>query len=288
MLKLIVFSLSQPISPSPDLLKQCEENKVHTHYYLYQANESLLYDFIHSLSVTKEECLFITDSQFLLSLLKKEQITTIGIQGSLDQYLSDTSFVTDSLEDLSYSTISMVFSHDHGQAYTILTTSRTIVRELSLQDMNEYYALLSQPQIRSSLEDFADYETEKEKLKAYIKHAYQFQLFGLWGVYDCLTGHLIGQCGISLSEINQCTEYELGYLISSAYEGKSYAFECSHAIINYAFSELDCTRLVARIRFENSRSIALALRLGFTWETDFYESGHKYKLYVITKQDYSF
>lgn len=58
-------------------------------------------------------------------------------------------------------------------------------------------------------------------------------------------------------------EVELAFAFGKSYWGQSYAYEASHAMIRYAFDELNLRRLVNGTGDDNLRSINLHRRLGF-------------------------
>ncbi len=69
---------------------------------------------------------------------------------------------------------------------------------------------------------------------------------------------------ISLDNIDK--EGEIGYWLSSDFEGKGLMTECVKALIKYGFKELNLHRIVIKCNSENIRSAAIPKRLGFTLE----------------------
>ena len=75
----------------------------------------------------------------------------------------------------------------------------------------------------------------------------------------------IGSVGfISLNKTHK--EGEIGYWISSDYEGKGLMTECVRASIKYGFKQLDLHRIVIRCSSANLKSSSIPRRLGFTHE----------------------
>ena len=77
-------------------------------------------------------------------------------------------------------------------------------------------------------------------------------------------GIIIGSCGLLLNEVNSFGE--IGYWIDGEFAGKGIVTDCCRALINYAFRELRLNRVQIRCAVGNSRSAALAKRLGFLHE----------------------
>jgi RimJ/RimL family protein N-acetyltransferase len=74
-------------------------------------------------------------------------------------------------------------------------------------------------------------------------------------------GTVIGACGI----LNQEQAPELGYWLGVPYWGKGYATEALHAVIDYAFTDLEHDALQAGARVTNPASRRVLEKCGFQW-----------------------
>lgn len=83
---------------------------------------------------------------------------------------------------------------------------------------------------------------------------------GGWAVEEADTGKLAGFVCLGLEPGDQ--EVELGFLLCSWAEGKGMAFEAAVEARTYAWTALKLKTLVSYIDARNTRSIALAKRLG--------------------------
>jgi RimJ/RimL family protein N-acetyltransferase len=72
---------------------------------------------------------------------------------------------------------------------------------------------------------------------------------------------VIGACGIVPHELGA----ELGYWLGVPYWGKGYATEALHAVIDYAFTDLDHVALQAGARVTNPASRRVLEKCGFQW-----------------------
>jgi RimJ/RimL family protein N-acetyltransferase len=101
---------------------------------------------------------------------------------------------------------------------------------------------------------------------------------GRQGVFLKSSGELCGQVHLS-PFVNQWyrwanepeprfnpLEVELAFAFGRQYWGLGYAYEACQAMIQYAFTELRLPRLVGGARRENSRSVNLQRRLGYSVE----------------------
>lgn len=84
--------------------------------------------------------------------------------------------------------------------------------------------------------------------------------YGAFGLDDRTTGAYVGEVGIYQPE--GFPEAELGWFVIPEAEGKGYAAEAARAVMDWVRATLGWDRLVSIIDPANTRSIALALRLG--------------------------
>lgn len=82
------------------------------------------------------------------------------------------------------------------------------------------------------------------------------------GVERLEDGAFVGQ--VALLKPDHFPELELGWMLTSEGEGYGYAFEAAEAARDYAYVEMGRDTLVSYIDPMNTRSIALAERLGAT------------------------
>jgi len=77
-------------------------------------------------------------------------------------------------------------------------------------------------------------------------------------------GKIAGGCGLLLNEVSNFGE--IGYWIDASLEGKGIVSDCCRALIDYSFAELQLNRVQIRCAAGNTRSGAIARRLGFLHE----------------------
>jgi len=75
-------------------------------------------------------------------------------------------------------------------------------------------------------------------------------------------GPVIGACGLTVIDGQQP---ELGYWLGVDYWGKGYATEAVHALIDYAFTDLEHDSLQAGARVTNPASRRVLEKCGFQW-----------------------
>ena len=74
-------------------------------------------------------------------------------------------------------------------------------------------------------------------------------------------GTVVGACGVTALEQTP----ELGYWLGVPYWGKGYATEALHAVIDYAFTDLNYESLQAGARVTNPGSRRVLEKCGFQW-----------------------
>jgi RimJ/RimL family protein N-acetyltransferase len=99
---------------------------------------------------------------------------------------------------------------------------------------------------------------------AYLIGHWHFLGYGYYAVEEKATGALIGRCGFT----NQpgWPAFELGWTIVPEYQGRGYATEAAHMLLQYAFTALDQPRVTSLIHPDNAPSRRVAEKLGQTIE----------------------
>ncbi|WP_439104476.1 GNAT family N-acetyltransferase [Celeribacter marinus] len=142
------------------------------------------------------------------------------------------------------------------QAPTI-TTARLTLRPHVARDFDAYADIFAS--------DRAGYMGQLKRRQAWFSFCSdvaQWSLFGYgaWGVERTDDGVFLGQ--VALLKPDHFPELELGWMMTPDGEGHGYAFEAAQAARDFAYVELGQETLVSYISPANTRSIALAMRLG--------------------------
>ncbi|MDU8912937.1 GNAT family N-acetyltransferase [Aestuariicoccus sp. MJ-SS9] len=149
-------------------------------------------------------------------------------------------------------------------------TDRLILREQRLSDLDAFVAFFAGDRAQ-----FVGGPCDRVDVwRMFCSGAGHWQLrgYGIWHVADRETGAPMGFTGV-LNHIDW-PEPELAYTIFDRYEGKGIAFEAASAARRAAATHFGLTRLISLIAPENTRSQALARRLGAAPERDTEIRGH--------------
>jgi RimJ/RimL family protein N-acetyltransferase len=148
----------------------------------------------------------------------------------------------------------------------VVTTPRLVVRDLRLEDAPFIVALLNDAAFIRNIGDrgVRTEEDAREYLTAGPLASYARHGFGLCAVTLAGSGELAGICGVLRRD--ELPEPDLGFAFLPQFRGQGYAFEAASAVKADAHARLGLSTLLAIVNPENSASIRLLEKLGFTRE----------------------
>lgn len=209
--------------------------------------------------------LAVTDDAGAARELKKLGLAVIGYQAEGEPLTHfSVNYVVSELAMVEDDYFNLIYMRAHNIPLLIACTERTIIREMTADDLPAMYELYSDEAVAKWVEPLYEYEKELEFTKAYIENVYSFYGYGLWLVFDRKTGELIGRAGISVREIDGEKRCELGYIIRGDRQRQGMGFEVSTAVMEYAADCLMIDELWLCIEKDNTASIGLGKKLGFT------------------------
>lgn len=217
--------------------------------------------------------LVITDNNVCLPFVKDCGLAIMGYMNyenekinmqDISLKINDIKYIVEELSQVDEDYFNLVFMRFHNLPLKIMETERTFIREMTIDDLPAMYELYSGENVKKWTEALYEYEEEKKFTLAYIDGMYDFYGYGLWLVFEKVTGKLIGRAGISHRTIDEESCNELGYLIDDRYQRQGYGYEVCVAILNYAKNKLGMIEMYLCTEPENIASIRLAVKLGFT------------------------
>ncbi len=156
----------------------------------------------------------------------------------------------------------------------ILITNRLILRELAHDDHQSLKAFLSDADTMSHYP--APYTSNEVSSFIYKNiELYQTINCGLWGCVLQETNQLIGDCGITIQDIDGVNEYEIGYHFHKEHWGNGYAIEAAQAVKEYGFEKLGLTKLCSYMAEDHHASRRVAERNGMQIEKTFLNSRNR-------------
>lgn len=229
-----------------------------------------------------EELLFVTDLPYMYVKAHRKKVAALPIALSQDKMDSfgGAKYLLGGLEGIDFFYLNRIYQRHHNIPWHILETQRTLVREMTVKDVDGLYEIYKEPSITKYTDNlFQDKEEEKAYTKEYIETVYYFLEFGVWIVQDKQNpGVIIGRAGLSMREGFE--EPELGYIIAVPYQKKGYATEVCGAIIRYAKEQLGLKGLRIVMSEDNIASHRLCAKLGFTFAGRIEVNGKEMEQYV--------
>lgn len=164
----------------------------------------------------------------------------------------------------------------------ILETERLLLRHPVMSDLDAYYALYSDPEMRHYFPDGTlTYEETAEEVEWYLNGHPTHPELGLWATIHKAENRFIGRCGLLPWRIDGADEVEIAFMIDKAYWRRGLASEAALAIRDYGFNTLHLPRLVCLIDAENIASINTARKIGMRFEKEGKDEMGPFQLYTI-------
>ena len=139
----------------------------------------------------------------------------------------------------------------------IIETPRLLLRELTAADFGALYDVLADSDIMRHY----PYTFDERRVRGWISkniERYRDFGFGLWAVVLKATGGMIGDCGITMQEINGRIKPEIGYHLHRDWQKRGYAREAARACRDWAFEHTPFGTLYSYMKADNAPSIGVS------------------------------
>lgn len=167
-----------------------------------------------------------------------------------------------------------------------ITADRIFLREMTRDDFDAMYAVLADSDIMRHYPYTFDAARVKNWIEVNIDRCRVFG-FGLWAVCLKSTGETIGDCGLTMQNINGKILPEIGYHIAKAHQQKGYATEAARAVRDWTFKNTPFNVLYSYMKKENAPSSAVARANGMSLSCEFTDSeGEQTAVYEISRAEW--
>ena len=254
----ILLGLSDVVNSEEiqDFMKSMKKETDVQIYQIADATQLSEYEGAHTILITDMTDFFVKSYGF-----KIPGVVYLHRQNR-NMAFSNMTYAITSLEELPLGYLLRVYQRFFHIPWEILRTKRCLVREITVEDVDELYEIYKDEEVTKYMEGlFEDIEEEREYTRKYIENMYGFYGFGMWIVQRLDNGRIIGRAGLNVRE--EYDDLELGYVIRKDEQNKGYAKEVCEGILNYAVEELEVQALNAFIHPENVNSIKLIKKLKF-------------------------
>ena len=164
----------------------------------------------------------------------------------------------------------------------IIETERLILREYTWEDFNDLYEILSCPITMSYYPKPYDEEGTKRWIN-WCLNSYKNEGFGLWAVCLKDSNKFIGDCGLSIQNIDGEKLPEIGYHINKNYWKNGYAKEAANAVKKWAFENTKYEKLYSYMNKENVASYKTAESIGMKCIKEYQDEFETLLVYCIKK-----
>ena len=225
----------------------------------------------------KVSCLWMTDMSEMVSVLRHLNYPVLALlhEENRSQDFSAASYACEDPENLDARYMDRVYRRYKRLPWDIMETERCLIRETTVEDVDAFYEIYSEPSITLYTEGlFAEPEQEEKYINDYIDCVYSFYNLGVWTILKKDTNEIIGRAGLSYRDGYE--EPELGFVIGCPWQRKGYAEEVCRAILEYGREEFEFTEVQAFVRTENKASLALCRKLDMQPAREVEISGEKH------------
>lgn len=166
-----------------------------------------------------------------------------------------------------------------------IETERLFLREMNTGDFDALYKVLADREIMKHY----PYTFDEERVRAWIQRnidRYEKFGFGLWAVCLKETGEMVGDCGLTLQNIEGEMLPEIGYHIRADQQRKGYAREAAAAVRDWAFANTDYPALYSYCKYTNVPSYKTAEAIGMHMEKEYPDEANEIThVSVIRRED---
>ena len=142
-----------------------------------------------------------------------------------------------------------------------IETERLVFREYTMDDFDALYEIVSDAETMQHYPAPFDAERTRNWI-AWNLENYRRYGFGLWAVVLRETGGMIGDCGLTLPNIDGETLPEIGYHIHKKHWRKGFGKEAARAVRDWAFENTGYDVLYSYMKYTNVGSYKTAMANG--------------------------
>ena len=168
----------------------------------------------------------------------------------------------------------------------IIETERLFLREMTASDYDALYDVLADSDIMLHY----PYTFDAARVKNWIaknEERYRVFGFGLWSVCLKESGMMIGDCGLTMQNINGTILLEVGYHIAKAHQRRGYAKEAACAVLDWTFGNTPFMMVYSYMKKKNSPSSAIAASNGMQLIDEFTDNeGERTVVYAISRENW--
>lgn len=169
----------------------------------------------------------------------------------------------------------------------MIETERLLLREFVREDFDALHEILSDPE---TMQHYPNPFGE-EKTRGWIEwnlRNYKELGFGLWAVVLKENGEFIGDCGMTLQDIDGELLPEIGYHIHKKYWRRGFGSEAARAVRDWAFQNTRYDRIYSYMKYTNIGSYSTAVANGMKKVKEYPDEKNTISYaYAITRDEWN-
>lgn len=174
-----------------------------------------------------------------------------------------------------------------------LETDRLWLRKIEQGDADQLFEYWSDPLVvrYMNMPEFTDAEETLELIQL-LNVLSNTEDTIRWGIELKSTGKLIGSCGFNTWQLAGAYRGEIGYELGRDFWGQGYMREALVAMFVFGYETMGLNRIEALLFPQNTSSMQLLTRLGFTHEgvlRDYQHSGEQFvdlQMYSLLRREF--
>ena len=157
-----------------------------------------------------------------------------------------------------------------------------VLRQMEMDDVDDLMGIFSDPVAMRYYPNTKSRQEAEEWVRR-AQESYRDHGFGLWVAILEDSGEFVGQCGLTVQEVEGKNEVEIGYLFLRRFWGRGLATEAARAARDHGFHMPGCERLVSLIDPGNLASRRVAEKVGLRPERGVWKWNKEICVYAIHK-----
>jgi [ribosomal protein S5]-alanine N-acetyltransferase len=158
----------------------------------------------------------------------------------------------------------------------LLESKRCLINPFQTSDYEDVKTLYVNPEVRKYLGGIPTEDSIKGTFKEMVNPAYTSYY---WGVREKNTNKFVGL--VSLDRHHDGDDFEVSYQLLPEWWGAGYGTEMVKKVLQFAFNELNFSKVVAETQSKNTFSCKLLERLGMEVERTTIRFGEEQFIYSI-------
>ncbi|MBP3742132.1 MAG: GNAT family N-acetyltransferase [Treponema sp.] len=167
-----------------------------------------------------------------------------------------------------------------------LQTQRLILREYIMDDFEDLYEIMSDAETMQHYPAPFDQARTRRWIEWNLEN-YQKYGWGLWAVVLRESGEFIGDCGITLQNIDGQMLAEIGYHIHKKHWRRGFAKEAARAVRDWTFEHTNYDTIYSYMKYTNVASYSTALSIGMKKVKEYPDPKNETSYaYAITRKEW--